>query len=816
VIPILRLSRLPLLLTRARLTRALVVVLLAANWIAAGPAARGDDSLPGHSRYGEAFDRGPRHNAYRMGGTGKIRFPVSSKDPLVQKFIEQGIGQLHGFWFVEAERSFRQAAKIDPNCAVAYWGMSLANQTVDPARARQFAAAAARHKAGLSDRERLYLEALDNDAGYQKIIARYPDDLEAKGFEVWRLWDKYEHGDSSETVVKTADQLMRAILSKEPMHPIHHAMLHFGGALDDSKRVLVSAAKCGESAPSIGHMWHMATHAYYPRKDYVRAAWQLEASIRTENAHAMHDWIPPSHLYAHNNEWLIRTLLRLGRVHEAQQIAVSMIDMPRSASASPVSPATAALGDDSKQEQLSESHVASANYGRDRLIQVLREFEYWNELGDLRRAGYLAPSGSPIERAAFHSSLGIVSYCRGDVRNGDRELEALRELRDEILASAPIPDAEALRSETTSESVAADGKLYLQTSEINRSIEILEKHRRVLTAVYVSRPTLIVALSALVVFAGAGVWLLRRRFIGAAVVALGAVLAGIWVYQRHVALLDLPYDGEDMDVAVVCRKLLEAGDPAEAVWVASNIAMERQGEVRPQANLVEMSYKAGKKDEARAEFEKLRELAGAGDLDSPPLARLEPIAREFGFPADWRLRQKIERSLAGLRPLESLGPLLWAPPAAPIWKLKDATGREHSLAEFRGKPVVMLFFLGAGCSHCQAQLAAFAKESARLAAAGWTVVAISSDGPEGVKKLLTSYKPDPFPFLMLADPGLTVFQAYRTYDDFEQIALHGTFLIDADGFVRWNDVGAEPFMDVPFAMAEFNRLISEARNPKSE
>ncbi|HEV8003164.1 MAG TPA: alkyl hydroperoxide reductase, partial [Planctomycetaceae bacterium] len=80
---------------------------------------------PGHSHYGEAFDRGPRQSAYLLGGTGKIRFPVTSKDPRVEKFIEQGIGQLHGFSYYEAERSFRQAAAIDPACGIAYWGMSL-------------------------------------------------------------------------------------------------------------------------------------------------------------------------------------------------------------------------------------------------------------------------------------------------------------------------------------------------------------------------------------------------------------------------------------------------------------------------------------------------------------------------------------------------------------------------------------------------------------------------------------------------------------------------------------------------------------------
>ena len=152
--------------------------------------ARCDEGLlPGHSHYGEAFDRGPRHSAYLMGGTGKIHFPVSSNDPLVQKFVEQGIGQLHGFWFAEAERSFREAARIDPNCGIAYWGMAVANQSLNPVsspavcRSRRRATRRAFPIASgcISRRSTM-------TAGYQALIAKYPDDLEAKAFEVWRLW----------------------------------------------------------------------------------------------------------------------------------------------------------------------------------------------------------------------------------------------------------------------------------------------------------------------------------------------------------------------------------------------------------------------------------------------------------------------------------------------------------------------------------------------------------------------------------------------------------------------------------------------------
>src|SRR4051812_18845675 len=62
--------------------------------------------LEGHSHFGEAFDDGPRQAAYLMGGTGNVDFPVTTKSPLAQKFINQAVGQTYGFWYVEAERSF--------------------------------------------------------------------------------------------------------------------------------------------------------------------------------------------------------------------------------------------------------------------------------------------------------------------------------------------------------------------------------------------------------------------------------------------------------------------------------------------------------------------------------------------------------------------------------------------------------------------------------------------------------------------------------------------------------------------------------------
>ena len=73
------------------------------------------DIPAGHSQHGQAFNEGPRQQAYLMSGTGAVHLAVTTSNPTAQKFIDQGVGQLHGFWYFEAERSFRQAAMLDPD-----------------------------------------------------------------------------------------------------------------------------------------------------------------------------------------------------------------------------------------------------------------------------------------------------------------------------------------------------------------------------------------------------------------------------------------------------------------------------------------------------------------------------------------------------------------------------------------------------------------------------------------------------------------------------------------------------------------------------
>lgn len=82
------------------------------------PKEPAKDASPGHSFHAEAFNEGPRQAAYLMQGMGNVHWKISTPNPMAQRFFDQGISQLHGFWYFEAERSFRQAASIDRKSVV--------------------------------------------------------------------------------------------------------------------------------------------------------------------------------------------------------------------------------------------------------------------------------------------------------------------------------------------------------------------------------------------------------------------------------------------------------------------------------------------------------------------------------------------------------------------------------------------------------------------------------------------------------------------------------------------------------------------------
>ena len=146
---------------------------------------------------------------------------------------------------------------------------------------------------------------------------------------------------------------------------------------------------------------------------------------------------------------------------------------------------------------------------------------------------------------------------------------------------------------------------------------------------------------------------------------------------------------------------------------------------------------------------------------------------------------------------------------APEWQAPDALGKTHSLAEHKSRPLLLVFYLGSGCSHCIEQLNLLGPVAKDYTAAGIDIIAVSTDNAGDLNKTFVQSKDAAgFPFPIIADPDLVAFKAYRTYDDFENQPLHGTFLIDASGYVRWQDISSRPFSDVKWLLTESKRLLA--------
>ena len=238
-----------------------------------------------------------------VAGLGDINHPVSTSNAEAQKFFSQGLEYLYGFNHEEAVRSFQQAAKLDPNLAMAYWGTSLAlgsnyNVQADgPALVQAYTnlQKAIELAPKASEPDRAYIAALskrysaDINADQTKLAVaykeamgelakRYPDDLDAAtlyaesmmNLRPWKLWS-HEGQPAAETLEIVS--VLEGVLRRNPNHSgANHYYIHAVEASTNAERALPSAARLGKIAPKAGHLVHMPSHIYIRTGDYKEAA----------------------------------------------------------------------------------------------------------------------------------------------------------------------------------------------------------------------------------------------------------------------------------------------------------------------------------------------------------------------------------------------------------------------------------------------------------------------------------------------------------------------------------------------------------------
>src|ERR1043166_6587907 len=147
--------------------------------------------------------------------------------------------------------------------------------------------------------------------------------------------------------------------------------------------------------------------------------------------------------------------------------------------------------------------------------------------------------------------------------------------------------------------------------------------------------------------------------------------------------------------------------------------------------------------------------------------------------------------------------------AAPAWSLRDASGKTVSLNQYKGRPVVVIFYEGSSCSRCAGQLSSFARKAKEFSDGGIALVAIGTDPPEELSKTQEDSKTEgAVPFPMLSDSKLEAFKAYHCVD-FENQPMHGVFLIDAQGRLRSQRISDKPFTDTALVLKEAKELTSQ-------
>ncbi len=263
--------------------------------VAAQTTAPGAPVAPAHKHYDEPKDvPAPQPGmplAPRLQNLGLHTFPVSTKVPRAQSFMNQGLNLTYGFNHAEAARAFAEAARLDPTLAMAYWGQSLVlgpniNAPMAPEaepKAYELLQKAIALKGKANARERAYIDALaarytgkaDDraaaDRAYadamRKLTEAYPNDLDARTLYAESLmdlrpWGYWTRDGKPFDETKQITATLQHVIAKHQNHPgALHLWIHLWESVD-AKRAEAEADRLVPLMPGAGHMVHMPAHIY--------------------------------------------------------------------------------------------------------------------------------------------------------------------------------------------------------------------------------------------------------------------------------------------------------------------------------------------------------------------------------------------------------------------------------------------------------------------------------------------------------------------------------------------------------------------------
>jgi tetratricopeptide (TPR) repeat protein len=293
-------------------------------------------------------------------GLGTVHFPITTSSPLAQRYFDQGLSFAYGFNHAAAIASFRAAQRLDPDCAMCWWGEALAhgpniNAPMDSevdARALEVSRRAQSLAAGTTaveqalilamlDRysprqgdERPLLDAAFADAMLAAARAHPANDdvllLAAEAAMNTRPWDYWQaDGKTPQPRLGEAVALVETVLKRSPQHPqAAHLYIHLMENGPDPALAEAAADRLAAPlAPTAGHLVHMPAHIYYRL-----GRWKDSIRVNVAAARADEAWIAESGdngmvrygYYPHNVHFIVASAQMAGDMRTAMREAMKL------------------------------------------------------------------------------------------------------------------------------------------------------------------------------------------------------------------------------------------------------------------------------------------------------------------------------------------------------------------------------------------------------------------------------------------------------------------------------------------------------------
>jgi tetratricopeptide (TPR) repeat protein len=425
--------------------------------------------------------------APRLQNLGAHTFPVSARNRDAQAFMNQGLNLAYAFNHAEARRAFREAARLEPELAMAYWGQALVlgpniNALMEPneePQAHELVQKAVSLKGRASSREQAYIDALaerytgraadrqPRDAAYadamRRVHERFPDDLDAAMLYVesvmdlrpWGYWqrDGAPHARTNDIVALT-----ERVLARNPKHPgAVHMYIHLMEGTSTPEKAEQAADTLLTLMPAAGHMVHMPAHIYQRVGRYADAIKSNQLAVAADEDYITQcraQGLYPMAYYPHNIHFLWFAATADGQsklaIQSARQLASKIDD------------------DTLKNVPLTAGFRMVPYY-------ALTRFGRWDEMLNEPEP----PAFSAVLRAVWHYARGLSFVAKNQVPQAEQELRRLIALttdpsmKDALFspnpASAIIAPAPAVLA---GEIAAARGEYDLAISQLDRAVRL--------------------------------------------------------------------------------------------------------------------------------------------------------------------------------------------------------------------------------------------------------------------------------------------------------------------------------------------------------